>query len=358
MKDIDQTYTAIGVMSGTSLDGLDLVCCKFHCRDHKWSFEILASDSIPYSAFWKNLLSQAFYSGISEVEQLHIKYGHYIADQLNVFIRTYQLRPDVISSHGHTIFHAPEKGITLQIGDGKIIANKTGIITINNFRALDVSKGGQGAPLVPIGDHLLFSAYEICLNIGGIANVSFVKDGKRVAFDVGPANQVLNYLAHKIGLDFDNDGEIAKTGTIDVNLLNAFNELDYYSKSYPKSLGREWVDSVFIPLLNLSKSNISSLLRTTTEHIALQIHKAIREIPASHLLATGGGALNNFLISRLQAHSIHKIVVPSRQVIEFKEAIVFAFLGLLRFRNEINCFASVTGASEDSSSGDIHLVQS
>lgn len=347
-------YAAIGLMSGTSLDGLDIAYCHFNFLNGKWVFELLHHRFIPYPKQWKEKLSAAFYCQTNELQFLDMEFGAFLAEHTHQFIVNHQLKPDLIASHGHTVFHQPEQGITIQIGNATLIAQKTGILTISNFRQADVNKGGQGAPLVPVGDKHLFSDYGICLNIGGIANISFDENGKRLAFDVCPANQVLNIIAQKEGFDFDRNGMLAQSGKVNHELLQQLNSFTYYHSPFPKSLGREWIENQFIPTLNAFHLHNADAARTVVEHIAMQVQKATKNIPPSKVLVTGGGAFNAFLVSRIAALNHHQVVVPSPEIVSFKEAIVFAFLGVLRLRGEINCLASVTGASEDSSTGDLH----
>jgi anhydro-N-acetylmuramic acid kinase len=279
----------------------------------------------------------------------------------------------LIASHGHTVFHRPEKNITLQIGDGAEIAAKTGITTVSDFRRFDVALGGQGAPLVPAGDELLFGHYTFCLNLGGFANISFRESGKRLAFDICPVNIVMNRLAREKGLEFDRGGQLAASGLVDPDLLNKIESLDFYNLDGPRSLGKEWVDEVFMPVLECSRAGVADKLRTVCEHIALQIAAVTKEYrkkeksavtssgtdpaAAGSLLITGGGARNDFL-SGLIAEKVSPvtIVIPEEELVDYKEAIIFAFLGLLRLRNEVNCLASVTGASRDNCGGIIHLA--
>lgn len=263
--------------------------------------------------------------------------------------------PKLIASHGHTIFHRPEEGFTLQIGDGQEIANATGIMTINDFRTEDVEKGGQGAPLVPIGDRHLFAEYPICLNIGGIANVSYETDDKRIAYDICMANQLLNYLAGKLGYDYDNNGNFARQGTVNKELLNILNDNPYYIQNAPKSLGREFFENVQHKVIDDSQLSVYDLLATATEHIALQIANATNHLEATKMLITGGGAKNQYLINRIQALSKHEIIIPETMIIDYKEALIFAFLAALKMEGKINVLSSVTGASSDSSSGKIWM---
>ena len=267
---------------------------------------------------------------------------------------------DFVSSHGHTVFHQPEKRLTYQIGSGQELANLCGFRVVADFRSLDVSLGGQGAPLVPIGDQLLFPQYDFCLNLGGIANASFQVDGQRVAYDISPANMLLNHLSVQIGQAYDKAGEVAKSGKLNKRLLEQLNALAYYQQPYPKSLGYEWFIQKVVPLVEASAISKPDKLCTSVHHIAAQISRdLIRQSPdsKSKLLATGGGAKNTFLIETLQNYlgEAIKVVVPEASIVDFKEAMVFAFMGVRKMRNEINCLKSVTGASRDSSSGVIYL---
>jgi anhydro-N-acetylmuramic acid kinase len=347
-------YTVIGLMSGSSLDGLDLVCCRFELSDNTWNFTIESSECVDYPEEVVKYLTDAFYKTPEEIKQTDINYGKFLGQKLKSFIQKNGLKPDFIASHGHTIFHRPQEKYTLQIGDGQVIANETGLTVINDFRSADVMKGGQGAPLVPVGDRLLFSEYPICLNIGGIANLSFEHKGERIAFDICIANQALNYLANREGKNYDAGGEMARTGILNEALFNTLNTLDYYNKPFPKSLGREFFEKTILPMLLQSELNTMDLLRTMVDHIAFQIAKSTGYLPVSTILVTGGGAFNSFLIEQLSSQSKHHISIPDSLTINFKEAIIFAFLGVLRYRNEINCYKSVTGAFEDSCTGLIH----
>ena len=348
--------TIAGVMSGTSMDGLDIAICRFEELSGRWNFEVLAAVTQPYPDAWKNRLSEAFHSTGMELAALHADFGKYTAENINRFCKETGIKPDYVSAHGHTIFHQPDKGFTFQAGSGAVIAALTGIETISDFRTTDVALGGQGAPLVPIGDLHLFGGHRFCLNLGGIANVSFDQNEQRVAFDICPANMVLNYLAQQSGKSFDKDGEIALTGKIVPDLLKQLNSLSFYKKSPPKSLGREWFENEFLPAIENERYSIADRLRTVTEHIGIQIAEALFHSPGTTMLCTGGGAYNNLLIEvieeQVSRHGIH-VVVPDDTIVEFKEAIIFAFLGLLRVNNKINTLASVTGAKADSVSGAI-----
>ena len=342
----------IGLMSGSSLDGIDLVDADFWF-DGIWHFEIIAKDNVEYTEEWRKKLADAFYYDKNQLQNIDYQYGKLLGHVTRQFIDKFHLEPEIVASHGHTIVHRPQEHYTLQIGDGQALADECGITVINDFRTEDVLKGGQGAPLVPIGDKLLFASYPLCLNIGGIANVSYDVDNQRIAYDICIANQALNYLSNRLSLPYDKDGIIARGGTIDNQLLTTLNSHNFYSQNYPKSLGREFFEENIKPLLE-TRDDIANLMATFVEHIAMQIGQSIDNQPIAKLLVTGGGAKNKYLIERIQSHTKHQVVVPSDDIIDYKEALVFAFLGLLRKRNEINVLRSVTGAESDSCSGKIN----
>ena len=338
-------------MSGSSLDGLDITLVKFDEEGGRYDFQILAAETLPYPEHWTKQLSNAFHKQPKDLVQLDKDYGKYLGEQVLAFAKKHNAQPDFVASHGHTIFHKPDEHYTLQIGDGQELAKACGFTVINDFRSEDVSKGGQGAPLVPIGDKLLFSDYEICLNIGGIANLSYDEGSKRIAYDLCIANQALNYLANMNGLDYDRDGELARSGEVDMTLLKKLNRHPFYGQLPPKSLGREYFEANQKELLQ--GLPVPDRLATFVEHIALQIALPISFLPKGRILCTGGGARNKFLVERLQARTKHEVVVPEKQIIDYKEALVFAFLGLLRLEGKTNVLASVTGAESDSCSGRI-----
>lgn len=341
----------IGLMSGTSLDGLDLVYVLFDKNSYN-NFEIQYSETIAYSKLWKDKLIKAIDNSDKELQDLDLEYGELLAEKVNYFIKKNKiLNIDFIASHGHTILHQPEKGITLQIGDGQIIANKTQQKVVCDFRTQDVKLGGQGAPLVPIGDEFLFSKYEACLNLGGFANVSFKEQDKRIAFDICPVNIVLNYYVSSLGLEYDDKGKIAATGKINIELLEELNQLKFYKKNYPKSLGLEWVQSTICPLIDKKNLTIKDVLATFIEHIAIQIAASTKS--CKNVYITGGGVFNDFLIQRMSHHLNLEIIIPNSQIVNYKEALIFAFLGLLRVDNQVNCLRSVTGARKNHSSGKI-----
>ncbi|MDR1984610.1 MAG: anhydro-N-acetylmuramic acid kinase [Prevotellaceae bacterium] len=347
-------YYALGLMSGTSLDGLDLALCNFG-KTEKWNYKVIAAATVEYTDNLRQQLAKATELSAYEFVKLDVNLGKYIAEKINDFLATQNIKPDLIASHGHTTFHQPHIGLTSQIGSGATIAAHTGITTVCDFRTTDVALDGQGAPLVPIGDELLFGHYGACLNLGGISNISFRQDGRRIAFDVSPCNMALNYLANQINLSFDKDGENARKGNLDINLLNKLNEIDFYKKTGAKSLGKEWFDMFFQPCLDVADISVYDKLRTVTEHVAMQLENVLRGNNAETMLVTGGGARNVFLIERLRSVIKQEVIIPDSQTIDFKEAIIFAFLGILRMRGEINCLRAVTGAKIDNCGGCVYL---
>lgn len=339
-------------MSGTSLDGIDLAEIEFNYNEEKWNFQILAAETVPYSSFWKNELRDAINYSEEKLERLDFKYTEKLSEEISKFLKKHNIQEiDAICSHGHTILHQPNRGFTYQIGNLPRIAKTLGQMVVCDFRTQDVELGGQGAPLVPIGDKLLFSEYDYCLNLGGFANCSFEKNGERIAFDICPANIVLNKYAEKLGSDYDDGGKMAASGTIDEDLLKKLNALSFYSENPPKSLGLEWVKENIFPILDASENSSKDILRIFTEHIAIQLSNQFSN--NTSVLITGGGAYNSFLIERLKSLASVKVIIPSAEIVEYKEALIFGLLGVLRLRDEVNCLASVTGASKDHSSGKI-----
>lgn len=348
----------LGLMSGTSLDGLDIAYCDIY----DGGFQLLAAETYPYPEEWRQRLATLEQASAYEYALAHVQLGHYFGRVVNHFRQSHPGQIDAIASHGHTIFHRPDLGLTTQIGDGDAIAAETGLPVIFNFRTLDVALGGQGAPLVPIGDELLFGQYDACLNLGGIANISYrmpASNGlqattKRVAFDICPCNMALNYLARIDGRDYDQNGSLARSGRLDEGLLARLDSLDYYRQPYPKTLGKEWFMAEMQPLLQCSRRQVPDMMRTAVEHIANQIVWSLRGHSIQRLLVTGGGAHNRFLTGRIQALIPScRIEVPSSDIIDYKEAIIFALLGYLRLQGRNNCLCSVTGASHDNCGGNI-----
>ncbi|HET9057109.1 MAG TPA: anhydro-N-acetylmuramic acid kinase [Chitinophagaceae bacterium] len=370
-------YRAIGVMSGSSLDGLDIAFAEFHVNGGKWTYNLIAADCYSYTTQWKEKLKNAIHLTALEYQLLHSAYGHYIGEQVNKFIEKHHLHYQVqlISSHGHTTFHLPQQQMTGQIGDGASIAAETGINTISDLRAMDVAFGGQGAPIVPIGEKLLLSEYDFFLNLGGIANISFNENAfinkGYVAYDVCAANRVMNMLASESGKEYDEGGMIAAGGAVDDELLLKLNSLEYYQRPWPKSLANDFGTDIVYPVIKDYGINTKDALRTYVEHIADQVQLAIYNMQMdansgytspglSRLLVTGGGALNTFLIRRLteKLKGVNtQLVVPDEKLINFKEALIMALIGVLRWREENNVMASVTGASRDSIGGAVWIGQ-
>ena len=337
-------------MSGTSMDGLDIALCSFNYRTG-WQFKIMNAETIPYPKQWLHDLNTARELGKNELKKLSLAYGSYLSNCVNGFIKKNQLSNiDFIASHGHTIHHQPHKGITVQIGDGNVLTKETKLPVVYDFRIQDVELGGQGAPLVPIGDELLFANYEACLNLGGFSNISFQYKKKRIAFDISPANIVLNYLTRKVGKTYDEDGKLSAKGKVIHALLQKLNALDFYKNPVPKSLGIEWVEEFIYPLL-LDSYSVEDMLFTLTQHITFQISEVLSEYQIENILVTGGGAYNTFFMRELSKKTHSRIVVPEPEILEYKEALIFGFMGVLRLENRTNVLKSVTGASENHCSG-------
>nr|WP_089662217.1 anhydro-N-acetylmuramic acid kinase [Christiangramia echinicola] len=347
-------YRVIGVMSGTSLDGLDLVFAEINFNDEV-DFSIVNSETIPYSAEWRQKLSSAINLDPAALHQLDVEYTSYLSNVISQFIQKNDIDLlDAVCSHGHTVKHRPKDGITLQIGNLPQLGKALGIPVVCDFRVQDVELGGQGAPLVPIGDKLLFNQYKYCINLGGFANISQEKDSQRIAYDICPVNTVSNYFMQKIGEEYDENGKLARSGELNEELLEELNSLKFYRKKPPKSLGVEWVNSDILPLIEKYKIEIPEILKTYTVHVAIQIAKSLDDDPSSDVLLTGGGVFNTYLIEELKLRSSCNFIIPDNQVIDFKEALIFALLGVLKLRGEINVLSSVTGAKIDHSSGRIY----
>lgn len=350
-----QVWNGIGVMSGTSLDGIDLAWCRFEFTDEGLLYDIVKADTFPYDAEMRKRLANAFSMTALEYARLDVDLGARIADCINHWV-TGMEEPDFIASHGHTVFHQPQSGLTTQIGSGAVIAARTGITTVCDFRTVDVALQGQGAPLVPIGDELLFGDFDACLNLGGFANISFREQKGRVAFDTSPCNMALNHLAAKLGAAYDKDGSFARGGSHISALFNELENLQYYARPFPKSLGKEWYDEVFSPVVNkyLKNHDVKDVLHTVTCHIAQRVTSILPQQTKS-LLVTGGGAHNGFLVELLQQQWDGRVSVPEKLIVDYKEALVFAFLGLRRLLGINNCLQSVTGACRDNCGGAVYI---
>lgn len=353
-----RTYNIIGLMSGTSMDGLDVSFVKYtKSINNEWSFEVIHTESYDYKSDFFYELKNATKLDVPLMLQLDKKIGQIYSEHVNHFISKYELNRDLIdliASHGQTIFHQPENGFTYQIGCGTTLSFLTGIKVVNDFRTKDVVAGGQGAPLVPIGDFLLFNQFaDSFLNIGGISNVSYKKDGLVLAFDICPGNLPLNKLIESLGLLYDKNGEISRKGEINFFLLDELNQLAYYKANAPKSLGTEWLEDYFYPLIQFD-TDIENNMRTIVEHIAIQIGDALNSQKLKSVFISGGGAKNGFLIERIQKYFEGEIIIPELEIIDFKEAIIFGFLGALYLENDVNTIKSVTGAKREVVAGVLH----
>lgn len=347
----------LGIMSGTSLDGLDLALCEFSQQSNQRVFHILGAETIPYTSDWKQQLIEAKSLSAENYFRLNAEYGRYIGEHINSFLKKTKLQPNAIASHGHTIFHQPQFGFSTQIGCGATIAATTGITTVCDFRSLDVALGGQGAPLVPMGDALLFGEHNACLNLGGIANISFELNGKRLAYDICEANMLLNFIAGKNNKEYDKGGEMASKGKIDATLLHELNHPEFYSQQGAKSLGREWFETQIIPIIETSKLSVNDLMATSVEHVATIISRELNLKSIETCLLSGGGTWNSFLIDSIRAKTNCTLIIPERTIVEFKEALIFAFLGYLRLQHQTNTLTSVTAAGADSVGGAVYYMK-
>lgn len=346
----------LGLMSGSSMDGIDLAMCRFSDTGSNITYELLEAETVPYPYYVREKLQDALYISPQDLHELDEELGIFFSDQINRFISRLGSRPTLIASHGHTVLHQPDKGITMQIGNGHVMAVRTGILVVNDFRLQDVSKGGQGAPLVPVGDKDLFGEYTFCLNLGGIANVSFDLHNRRIACDIAPCNMALNTIASWINMEFDNRGAMASQGEVNHDLLGRLNNIGYYRQQPPKSLGKEWFVRSFLPEIRKTQLTIEDALNTVNVHIAEQVAGFINRFAAKEasVLTTGGGVHNEYLVSLLRQRCRANMVIPGQQLVDFKEAIVFAYLGWLKINNRINVLSSVTGATSDTSAGVIY----
>lgn len=340
-------------MSGTSLDGVDLAEINFSEKNKKITFEIGKTQTVPYAVEWIDKLKNGINYSEKELKALNSEYTALLGNIIKTFIEQNKIEAvDAVASHGHTILHQPQNGFTLQVGNLPELAQITNQRIVCDFRVQDVKLGGQGAPLVPIGDRILFSEYDYCLNLGGFSNISFEEKGERIAYDISPVNTVLNFYAHKLGTGYDDKGKVSRSGSVNHRLLEKLNSLDFYHKKHPKSLGFEFVKEVIFPITE--NYEIKEVLRTFVEHIAFQISENSKR-KNSKLLITGGGAYNEFLIEQIQHYLPEKkIVIPEKKIIEYKEALIFALLGYLKLQNRINVLSSVTGATQNHSSGVVY----
>jgi len=350
-----KNHRIIGLMSGTSLDGVDLAFCEFAETGTGYTFSIGACETVPYPGTWLARLKTLPEATAMEYAETHTLYGRYLGELTKNFIRRNKLEAELVASHGHTIFHNPSKHYTAQIGEGAAIAAGCGLPVVCDFRTGDVAVGGQGAPLVPAGDQLLFGDYDYCLNLGGFANISMQVNDQRIAYDISPANIVLNYIAAQKGKRYDKDGKMAEAGNINTELLETLNSLGYYHMQPPKSLGREWVEKEILPMFTRYVISAEDAACTFCEHISIQVAAVVKNDPSKQMLVTGGGAFNNYLIKRLAENTSAQICIPDKKTVNYKEALIFAFLGLLRMEGKTNSLATVTGARYNVSCGAIYL---
>ena len=343
----------IGVMSGSSLDGLDLACCTFTKQENGWRFDVRGTRALPFPPTLRSALLHAADGTAWDLVLAHRDLGRFIGDACAVFRQEFPA--DLICSHGHTIFHQPAHGITTQVGCGATIAARSGLATVCDLRSKDVALGGQGAPLVPIGERALFPEYSSFLNLGGISNLAVHRSDTSVGYDIGPCNQALNALAEEAGLAYDADGALARTGSVSLALLARLEALPFYVQPPPRSLGREWFETHFRPLIAEPSVPLVDRMRTVVEHLALRINAELSRSHAGRCLVTGGGAHHGLLMERLRALASAPVEMPSAELVDFKEAIIFGFLGVLRWREEVNALASVTGAPRDSIGGAVYL---
>lgn len=356
-------YRVIGLMSGTSLDGLDLAYCEFTRQEGQWQFSIPVAETQEYDGDWPQKLKRITEAGGEELVVTDQALGVWMGQAARRFIDTHHLQPDFLSSHGHTVFHQPERGITWQIGNPFAIQAASQCTVVSRFRDYDVAIGGQGAPLVPVGDRLLFGQYEACLNLGGIANLSTEWQGERIAYDIGTSNMVMNYFAQQAGQTYDQDGKLARSGSPRQPVLDTLNSLPYFRQPFPKSLGYEWVHREIIQRIEEEKMGVADALATALHHAAYQIAESLLHFadqqPATgkfRVLVTGGGAFNPYFMECIERYGSGRVelLIPNKKIVAFKEALVFALLGVLRVRNEVNCLRSVTGAQYDHSAGVIY----
>lgn len=340
----------VGVMSGTSMDGLDLVLCKFKEVDKQYSYEVLGKQEISFNDFLLEGLKSCRSMSALELSYLDIDLGKFVGRKVREFVSGLDAKADYVASHGHTVFHNPKQGLTKQIGSGAEIAIHSGLKAIVDFRTIDVALGGQGAPLVPIGDWNLFSEYDACLNLGGISNISMKSAQK--AFDISPCNLVLNELVKEFDLAFDKGGELGSKGELNEELFEELNQIEFYHLDGPKSLGAEFLEESFYPVLNKYQIKTIDKLTTVYHHIAFQVSKYLQ---SNKVLITGGGAHNSYLLELFESYSGYKFEEANNDLINFKEAIIFAFMGFLRASNQENVNNLVTGAKQSNIGGAIYL---
>ncbi len=357
-----RSKTVIGLMSGSSLDGIDLCCVHFYESEKQIKYRWVKGTTYPISPPLKKALQEASEEDKRLGSLLDQSFSQFALECLKSFLKELNEKVDLIASHGHTVKHEPENKITVQIGDGTYWAKQLNLPVVYDFRTEDVLLGGQGAPLVPVGDTTLFKEYEYCLNLGGISNISYKHNNSVIAYDISMCNTPLNGLVKRLGKEYDKGGIIAESGQFIPDLFDELNDLDYFKLTAPKSLDKAWYFSQMQPLFNKGSYSIADLLNTCCEHIGYQIAQSINlsesDSKRSKVLVTGGGAYNTFLTSRIEKYldPSFKLVIPESYLIEYKEAIIFALMGWLRVHSKINVLRSVTGATKDTSSGKIASI--
>jgi len=346
----NKTYSVIGLMSGTSCDGIDLAHCHFLKEKNEWRYKMVNAESISYSKELRDKLISCGKTSSLNLKKLDNELGEFFSESLVKFIKKNKISVDLISSHGHTVFHDIQLQLTHQIGNPLIIYINNKVPTVHNFRELDVLHNGQGAPLVPYGERKLFKDYDYCINIGGITNISSLENNKFYGYDICPANIILNKYARELGYDFDLDGKLSMRGKFKEKLFKKLNNLKYYVKSYPKSLDLLYIEKNYDPLFKNYEPK--DILKTYIKHMAYQINSTISK-KKSKILLTGGGVFNNQILKNINKFNKldSNFIVPNKKIIIFKEAIIFGFLGLLRFLNKKNVDKSVTGSKNSTSSG-------
>lgn len=346
-------YNCVGLMCGTSMDGIDIAHITFQLQNNKWIFKINQADCVDFSDVWYSRLVNLPKQSAEIFAKTNVYFGHYLGKEIQQFLTRHQLKADLISSHGQTVFHNPRMGYTIQIGSGATIAKETNTPVVCDLRTTDMAYGGQGAPIVPLGERFLFPEMHQFLNIGGISNIAIHSAKNIVGYDVCMGNLLLNHYANTIGLPYDHNGELAQSGTLNLELLNQLNAHQYFQLKSPKSLDADQVLNWFLPVVEQFSISLEDKLATLVEHISIQLGYVLRE--NEDTLITGGGALNSFLVERIQANTKSKICLPSSEIINFKEALIIAFLGLKRVLKQPNVLASVTGAKKDTINGAVYL---
>ncbi|MBS3913010.1 MAG: anhydro-N-acetylmuramic acid kinase [Bacteroidetes bacterium] len=349
----------VGIMSGTSMDGVDLCLAEISESNGSWDYKILARETVPFEEKWRVRLSQLRYQNSEVYVKTDIFFGKYLGELVNNFLQKNNESAELVASHGHTVFHDPAGWITSQAGDGATLSATSGLPVVSNFRRADVALGGQGAPLVGIGDDIFFGEYDACLNLGGFCNISANIEGKRIAYDVAPCNIILNRLARDRGQKYDVNGQIAEAGEVIYPLLNDLNEIPFYKKSWPKSLGREWINKEFWYIVrDFDSEPLENRMKTLVMHIAQQVANTIDHLFGENgngkkILVTGGGANNLCLVDYLRSESDAEIVIPENDIVEYKEALVFGLLGAMRVKNITNTQGSATGAKASTIAGSL-----